>query len=317
MKQYNYILLAIAGLLFIAQSCDYVDEPVVPQGSGNTDDCDTLFNFSNPQTSKKILVEEFTGHNCSNCPQAAHYLEELHDTYGDDLIVVGVHPSIGALTDPQSNPDGSYGTDWRIEEGQQLFIEYNMPGFIPIGMLGRTQNGSDYYHYHTTWNTEIPPLMGQTPDFSIQGASEYVSSSNVVCTKVEIEALNAYAGDVYLSAYLLEDSIVDYQKVAAGGEASGSVHPDYPAGDVANYIHRHVLRDVYGHVGIREGNSDGTGSIAGNLVAGNFSSGDIHQYVISFDNLDPSWNTDHLEVVLFVYDDVTKEILQAAKIKVN
>jgi hypothetical protein len=299
--------------------CDYVELPVPPQTGTANLVCDTTFTFSQVQTTKHLLIEEFTGHYCTNCPQAAWYLQQLKATYGEELVLVAIHPSLGSLTDPQSNGDNSYSTDWRIEEGQQLYTNFAMPGFIPIGMLSRTDDGSgNNYHYHTTWQTKVPAMMGQAADISIRNEANYNATEDVVCVKVEVEVLNSLTADMYLTHYLVEDSIADYQKIAVGGEASGSVHPDYPAGDVSNYYHRHVLRDVHGHVGVREGDGSGNGSILGALLKnGSFSSGEKFQYVVSFDNLDASWSRSHLYVVSFVHDNTTGDVLQVSETHVQ
>ncbi len=305
-------------LVGFMESCDYVDQPIPPVAADTNEACDTVFTFTQQQTIRHILVEEFTGHYCTNCPQAAHYLEQLYDTYGEELVLVAIHPDIGTLTDPQVNPDGSYGTNWIIEEGDQLFDEFSMPGFVPVGMLSRSDDGSgNLYHFHTTWATKVPPLMGQPADVSIRNSATYLPIADAVCGKVEVEFLNPLNGDLFITHYLVEDSIVDWQKVATGAEPSGSVHPDYPPGDVSNYIHRHVLRDVHGHVGVREGDNSATGSVIGTLLGSSFAANEKFQYVISFDNLELSWNRDHLYLVSFVHDNTTHEVLQVSQVHVS
>jgi thiol-disulfide isomerase/thioredoxin len=316
----KHVIFSAIAMLVAGAGCDYVEKPIPPTAQGPSEECDTTFAFTQVQTTRNVLVEEFTGHYCANCPQAAHYLEQLHDTYSDQLVLVAIHPDIGTLTDPQAgNSDGSYATNWLTEEGDRLFDDFGMPGFVPVGMVNRTDDGGgNLYHYHTTWSTYVPTLMGQAPDISIRNTGDYLSTEDVVCGKIEVEFLNAVTGDLYLTTYLVEDSIVDWQKIAAGAEASGSVHPDYPAGDISSYMHRHVLRDIHGHVGIREGDASGTGSILGSLLRnGNFLAGEKFQYVISFNNLDPAWNTDHLYLVTFVHDNTTHEILQVSQVHVH
>jgi thiol-disulfide isomerase/thioredoxin len=41
---------------------------------------------------RRVLLEDFTGHTCNNCPAAAVIAEGLQTFYGEDqLILVGVH----------------------------------------------------------------------------------------------------------------------------------------------------------------------------------------------------------------------------------
>ena len=40
--------------------------------------------YVNPN--KKVLIEDFTGHLCPNCPDAARELETIHDIYSCDFL---------------------------------------------------------------------------------------------------------------------------------------------------------------------------------------------------------------------------------------
>ena len=65
----NLVLALSAALL--AASCDYIDQPFRdPNGGGSVAvDGDTVL-----QTERAVLVEDFTGHQCKNCPKASKVL---------------------------------------------------------------------------------------------------------------------------------------------------------------------------------------------------------------------------------------------------
>jgi hypothetical protein len=152
----------------------------------------------------------------------------------------------------------------------------------------------------------------------VQNKGKYLSGEDVVCGQIQVDILNNITGDLYVTTYLVEDSIVDWQKIATGTQLSGSVHPDYPPGNVPNYVHKHVLRDVHGHVGNREGVSGGTGSIIGTSLGNRtFTAGEQFQFVISFNNLENHWKKNKLYLVSFVHNHTTKEILQVAETHVD
>ncbi|MBK8282605.1 MAG: hypothetical protein IPK94_21325 [Saprospiraceae bacterium] len=75
------------GLFYIAvifQCCLYscIEVPVVlPTGSDPTTN----------QTTQNVLIEEYTGVRCQNCPAGAQLLEELKTIHGDQLIVLSIH----------------------------------------------------------------------------------------------------------------------------------------------------------------------------------------------------------------------------------
>ena len=74
------------GLFYIAvifQCCLYscIEVPVVlPTGSDPTTN----------QTTQNVLIEEYTGVRCQNCPAGAQLLEELKTIHGDQLIILSI-----------------------------------------------------------------------------------------------------------------------------------------------------------------------------------------------------------------------------------
>ena len=63
---------------------------------------------------RKVLVEEFTGVRCVNCPAGASELDNLRGIYGDRLVVVSIHT--GDFSTPYS--DSKF--DFRTPEGTAL-----------------------------------------------------------------------------------------------------------------------------------------------------------------------------------------------------
>ena len=79
MKMKNIFSLAVIALAALS-SCSNIaeDERFIPGemvGGGG----------------KNILIEDFTGQNCVNCPLAMEELEKMHNTFGEKIIAVGVY----------------------------------------------------------------------------------------------------------------------------------------------------------------------------------------------------------------------------------
>ena len=76
----NLLFLLIIVSFFGA--CDIVEEPFATGGG-------TPVDTTSPTTFiKKILMEDYSGHTCSNCPNAARELDALIDIYGDKKEVI-------------------------------------------------------------------------------------------------------------------------------------------------------------------------------------------------------------------------------------
>src|SRR5258705_4328893 len=95
MKKLLLSLFTIVAALVLFSSCDKVDPPYTQTNSvGGPNTSDTVF--------RKILIEDYTGFKCGNCPAAAAVLYgQLRPLYGEELISIGVHASPGnTFTEP-------------------------------------------------------------------------------------------------------------------------------------------------------------------------------------------------------------------------
>ena len=70
-------LLTLTLIILCIASCDKIEPPY---SSGNTNPIDTT------SVKRNILIEDFTGHTCPNCPAAAAELETIHSIYGNQII---------------------------------------------------------------------------------------------------------------------------------------------------------------------------------------------------------------------------------------
>jgi len=121
----------------------------------------------------------------------------------------------------------------------------------------------------------------------------YDEASRKLKACIETKFLTYLNGAFKLQAVLTEDSIVDWQLWTGHS-------PD----QVEQYVHHHVLRTSL--------NSDfGTTLVSGSIAADSTITSGFYY------NLPQNWNADHCSVVVFVYNDATKEVLQAEEKKVK
>ena len=102
-------IAAVASVLaFGFTACDEVDEN------------ERFVEMPARESKRNVLVEEFTGQQCTNCPDAHKALATLSEQYGSNLIVVGIHAgSFGMLEGANSKyvglkqPEGDeYANRW-------------------------------------------------------------------------------------------------------------------------------------------------------------------------------------------------------------
>lgn len=231
---------------------------------------------------RKILVEEFTGHRCTNCPQGHQTLESLHQQYRDTLVTVGIH--YGAL----AKPFGSmFSYDFRTEVGNQIGDAFSIDG-IPAAIVNRMDKSGGWPREQ--WASVLRDVDRSKVSAAVQLINEYDTASKSLKANAKVTTLKAIDHQLRLILFVVEDGIVKPQK--DGNQ------------DIENYVHNHVLRcaltDAFGFV----------------LTNGSWNPGDSETYAasISFDGHD--WIPENCQVVAALLDPITSEVLQVEKVNV-
>ena len=73
---------------------------------------------------KKVLIEDFTGFKCANCPDASSELHKIEEIYPDKVIGIAIHAGSFA------EPSGVFVTDFRTDEGNEI-TDFRSGAFQP------------------------------------------------------------------------------------------------------------------------------------------------------------------------------------------
>ncbi len=103
MKRIISQIVALIVVIIIIVSCDYVQDanPPIEPTAGPVDN--TIY--------KKVLVEDYTGHKCGNCPAAAEVLTALESQYPGKIVPLAIHAGFFAAV------SAAYPTDFRNAAG--------------------------------------------------------------------------------------------------------------------------------------------------------------------------------------------------------
>jgi len=290
MKTKYYILLIIASLTFIV-SCDKIEEPFIIEHEGEEEE--EVVTITN---NRKVLILDFTGHKCGNCPGAHRTINDLIDIYGDTIVPVAIHCTWYAL------PSGTETTepfhyDFRTDVGDYLggrHPDYGFYGeiYLPVGLVNNL--AADELKTHNAWGTKVAEYVGTTSDYLID-IDPSLSNSTINCD-INVNTNVANSRKIGLTVYILEDNIIQWQ-----------TDYDQTPSEIENYEHKHVLRaGMNGPFGeIIKDNTDLT-SIGDTITTNSYSldAGD-------------DWVIDNCSIVAFVYDDDTKEVLQAEMVHLH
>lgn len=275
MKKITTLIIAIAALLV---SCDKIEGPYVVSSGREAVTVD--FPEIDGGVYRKVLLEEYTGHRCVNCPSAHQKLEELHGIFQDTLITVGIHATALA------NTTMSFPYDFRTEAGNQLANDFGISS-VPAGIVNRVPHTGGWGK--DEWYNKIMEVDRSKVFAAIQVINQYdFPATGNLKVNAKVSMLEAYEHPLSLSLFLIEDGII---KPQMDGEEM-----------VTEYTHNHVMRAAI------NGTYGGMLTENGVLEKGN---GYTYGYSVSFAGKD--WVPEHCSIVAILFDKVTGEVLQVEK----
>ncbi|MDL2239890.1 Omp28 family outer membrane lipoprotein [Bacteroidales bacterium OttesenSCG-928-K03] len=223
-----------------------------------------------------VLIEEFTGHRCNNCPKAAEEVKKLQLIYGDKLIVMALHT--GQLSNPYP-PD--FITNYRTPEGNEIFNHFNISA-IPIGMVNRINYGGSPLVNYGDWEPKIADIINRDAIVNVEFTREYNSDNRSLSINVKTQFIGDEALPTKLCAFITESGMISPQS--------------YGTEVVYDYVHNHVLRTSFEESGTWGIELIGIGAETNSLNV----------------TLKDNWVAENCEIIVYVYNTQTMEILQAA-----
>lgn len=197
MKRIIPLLIAYVAILF--SSCANVDEG------------DRYIKVESSEAKRAVLVEEFTGQKCINCPEAHEQLAQIQKEYGEDkVIAVCIHASALAVAPLKTQVGEEYYKHWKGD---------GVPGAV-INRSGRMQQVS-------AWAGIINSELQKPTSVSLSMTNKYDAANRQL--SIDVNALSREKFDGKLQVWIVEDGIVAKQ-LLKGNRVD------------ANYVHNHVFR---------------------------------------------------------------------------
>ncbi len=179
------ILALFAVFILTAISCDIVEPPFMNEVDVS-DPGDTV-------VVKRVLIEEFTGHLCPNCPEGKEVANSLKSFYGDRIVVMSIHSGIFARP---LNDDDFY-NDYRTGEGDEIASTFGVTQY-PSGMVSRTGYDNNLVLSPSAWGSAAAQLIEADPDFQIIIDISYHLPSHTLDIEVTTNALSSLEGSYSL-----------------------------------------------------------------------------------------------------------------------
>ncbi len=217
------IQISLCSLLLVLGSLLTACE-VIPAGERE----EIIFTPTDPNAVKRTsLLIEYSGWQCVNCPTAAEEAHHLKEQYGENLVVVVMHPE----SNPNTRHNNKPALDYTCPEADSI---YTMMGGtnttpFPTGSVNMLKNDTKgYFSDYDNWGTLISQAYAAPKPVILSHDAYGYTDSRYIWMAVDITNLDSLPIDATLQVWLTEDSVVGSQKK--------------PEGTDKNYVHNHLMR---------------------------------------------------------------------------
>lgn len=255
MKIKNLFLgVATAAMAMAAASCSNIDEG------------DRLIYVKPAEVGRAILIEDFTGQRCINCPTGTEIINGIVDTYGEDnVIAVGIH----------SGPLGFAGNSKTVglmtDTGNEYYTRWDKENKMGQPWVIFNRKTSPDSHYNN-WAAMVGTIISEKANLSVKIDNAYDAASRTLTTTVGAFGTNGTVNGK-LQVWIVEDGIKALQMMPDGKSNKEYIH---------NHVFRAAVNGTWGEdVTVKEGETTTK----------------QYSYV-----LPEAWNADNIAVVAFVYD---------------
>ena len=214
--KWKYIIMVLAiGML---AACE-----VIGPGERNN----IIFTPTDPSALKRTsLLIEYSGWQCVNCPTAAEEAHRLKEQYGENLVIVVMHPE----SNPNTRHNNKPALDYTCPEADSIYLMMGGTNTTPfptgnVNMV--TDKTKGYFNDYDKWGTLISQAY-VSPKPVLLTAEASIIDTNVIFVAADITNLYTQAIETTLQVWLTEDSVMGSQKK--------------PEGTDKNYAHNHLMR---------------------------------------------------------------------------
>lgn len=289
MKQFRPLLVFAFGLVSLCvglYSCEEVGPPINLTGDSKVDTTYIASQVEEPQL-KVVLLEEFTGVDCRNCPDAHRVIESIQEDYPGRLIAVSLHSD-----DFFSIPFGN-DQDLRSEEATILYGILEANG-KPKGTVDRIKYATEevlIINKYQSWRNYAEQRLAVTTPVNIYINTDFNKDTRSLLVEIILHYTSEVNIENRLSVMVLEDGVLTLQN---------------DLGDIiSNYVQNQVLRTML---------TDPKGMVINETK----DKGRVIVKIFTRENIPDIWEAENLKVVAFVHQFVeSKEILHAQEVEVS
>lgn len=209
MKCFKFnIIAASAAAIALFSACDNIPED------------ERFIENPRPTVERKILIYEFTGQRCTNCPDGAQAVHNLQEAYPGQVLAVNLHPENTQYTIPLGN--------LVLTSPEATFIyNYYRPSAFPAACI----DGAAPLYNIPQWSTDAITALGQPSPAALDLSTSYNEETRELTVDYNVNFNEYTTTETLLQLYVVEDGIVGIQIINGRPER--------------DYVHNHVLRTAF------------------------------------------------------------------------
>ncbi len=279
----NIFLIFIASICFFG--CDVIEHPIIEYGMYRSDLYGPAHVFTSADSAVQcVLLEDFTGHDCGNCPGAHLVAAGILESNPENVVVVAIHA--GTLAEPYLP---NYPDDWRTPEGIFYLLTQVGVDEMPKGRINRVPSAATVFSY-SQWVAKTNEALADVSPLNLQLLANYQPSQQQINVHVNSQWFQNVSGNYRLVILITESHIIAPQ-----------LWYGHTPQFVEDYEHEEMLRGSL------------TGA-TGLTVADNPSSGYHRTDSYTFD-WNTNWIPENCEIVAFVTEGENGRVVNVVKQK--
>ena len=153
-KSFSIFGIAIMTIGLLFAGCNKNEEDSNDSGA-NSEPADHMdFSVSQKPTTKTVLIEEFTGNRCINCPDGHKVANQVKSALGDKCCIINYHINSSAYADNYVTVDGnSFNTIFNVDTNDYYHV--------PAAMINRTKFTDESVRELTVYKNEYQNCANQ------------------------------------------------------------------------------------------------------------------------------------------------------------
>ena len=242
-----------------------------------------IFVSTTPQN-KNVVLEEFTGVGCPNCPGGHQIAQQIVEANPGRAWVIAFHPYNSSYTTPMPGDP-----DFRRHHPDSLYkIPYcGTSRYMPSAFINRRTYGGERLQGASAWTAKTNEILTEPSPVNVAIGTSYDATTKILSLMVEIYFTSTLTDAATLNVALTESNLVSQQEGATGP-----------------YVHKRIFRETFT-------------AQWGDPVTEPTTQGSYITKTFTFDNSVQNYDMDTCEIVAYIVNANNDEVISSYGLEVG